>query len=94
MKTATTTKTRRHARADGKIVGIAVPQAPKPEEVMVDAIRECLSPEAIATIIAYLQPVNVDDAKAQRQVEMFSDRLTEAVGGSDRFNRLMERVGL
>lgn len=88
------TKTRKRTRPDGKVVNVSVPTDPTPQEMLSDAIRENLSPEAVATIIAYLQPVGVDDPKVQREVQWFSDQLTETLGGVDQFNRLMEEVGL
>jgi hypothetical protein len=81
-------------RPDGTTVRVTVPDDPKPEEMLIDAIRDNLSPQAVATIIAYLQPVSVDDARVQREVRWFSDQLTETLGGADHFNRLMEEVGL
>ena len=62
-------------------------------------IRDNLSPEAVATIIAFLQPAafyrpaNEDAAQALQQVEWFADTLT-AMLGVDEHNRLMEQLGL
>jgi hypothetical protein len=58
-----------------------------------------LSPEAVATIIAFLQPAafykpaNEDAMQALRQVEWFADTLTEMLGVEEH-NRLMEELGL
>ena len=63
------------------------------------AIRDNLSPEGIATIVAFLQPAafyrpaNDDAARALRQVEWFADTLT-AMLGVEEHNRLMEELGL
>jgi hypothetical protein len=63
------------------------------------AIRECLSPEAVATVIAFLQPAafykpaNDDAMKALQEVEWLADTLTEMLG-VDEHNRLMEELGL
>jgi hypothetical protein len=77
-----------------KKVRVTVPENPDPAEVMVDAIKDNLSPQAVATIIAYLQPARVKDAKVQREVEWFGEELVKAVGGSAALNQLMDEVGL
>ncbi|MEQ8784796.1 MAG: hypothetical protein RIC55_00795 [Pirellulaceae bacterium] len=62
-------------------------------------IRENLSPEAVATIIAFLQPAafykpaNNDTMQALRQVEWFADTLTDMLGVEEH-QRLMEELGL
>lgn len=62
-------------------------------------IRNNLSPEAVATIIAFLQtaafyrPANEDAMRALQQVEWFAATLTEMLG-VDEHNRLMEELGL
>jgi len=56
------------------------------QETFQKVIRDNLSPEAVATIIAFLQPAafykpaNKDAMQALRQVEWFSDMLTEMLG--------------
>jgi hypothetical protein len=63
------------------------------------AIRDNLSPEGIAAIIAFLQPAafykpaNADAIAALQQVEWLADTLTEMLG-ADEHNRLMEQLGL
>ena len=62
-------------------------------------IRENLSPEGVATIIAFLQPAafykpaNEDAINGLRQAEWLADTLTEMLG-VDEHNRLMEELGL
>lgn len=69
------------------------------QEAFEQVIRENLSPEAVATIIAFLQPAafykpaNQDAMNALRQVEWFADTLT-AMLGVDEHNRLMDELGL
>ncbi len=64
-----------------------------------EVIRANLSPEGIATIIAFLQPAafykpaNADALVALQQVEWLADTLTEMLG-ADEHNRLMEKLGL
>ena len=68
-------------------------------EVFEKVIRENLSPEAVATIIAFLQPAafykpaNENARQALRQVECLADTLTEMLG-VDEHNRLIEELGL
>ena len=57
-------------------------------------LREHLSPHAVATIAAYVQPVRTMDPDVVRQVRWFRELLTELVGGEDAMNRLCEEVGL
>ena len=69
------------------------------QEAFEKVIRDNLSPEGIATIIAFLQPAafykpaNEDALQALRQVEWFADTLT-AMLGVEEHNRLIEELGL
>lgn len=62
-------------------------------------IRDNLSPEGIAAIIAFLQPAafykpaNEEARQALRQVEWFADTLTDLLG-VDEHNRLIDALGL
>jgi hypothetical protein len=62
-------------------------------------IRDNLSPEGVATVIAFLQPAafykpaNADALAALQQVEWLADTLTEMLG-ADEHSRLMEKLGL
>ena len=93
MAKRTTIKTY-EAKAGGKKARVTIPENPDPAEVLVDAIKDNLSPAAVATIIAYLQPTRVKDAKVQREVEWFSGKLVEAIGGDAAFSQLCDEVGL
>ena len=57
-------------------------------------LREDLSPQAVAAVAAYLQPVRTMDPDIVRQVRWFRELLTDLVGGEDAMNRLCEEVGL
>ena len=61
---------------------------------MTDAIKDNLSPEAVAAIVAWLQPANTNDRGVDREVRWFADQLTEALGGAERLNDLMEELVL
>ena len=69
------------------------------QEAFEKVIRDNLSPEAVAAIIAFLQPAafykpaNEDATQALRQVEWFADTLREMIG-VDEQNRLMDELGL
>jgi hypothetical protein len=69
------------------------------QEAFEKVIRDNLSPEGVAAIIAFLQPAafykpaNEEAKQALCQVEWFADTLTELLG-VDEHNRLMEELGL
>ena len=66
---------------DGKKVRVTVPESASVES-LIDMVKEHLSPQAVAAIIAYLQPAKTKDAKINREIEWFSEKLVEAVGGN------------
>jgi hypothetical protein len=57
-------------------------------------IRDALSPEAVALIVAYLQPVSSTNRKAVREVEWFSGELVKMLGGSKALKGLFDEVGV
>ena len=79
---------------DGKKVRVTIPDNPRDEDVLFEAMKDNLSPEAVAVIIAYLQPVKTKNGNVDRQVAWFRDRLVELVGGDKAFNQLCEELGL
>ena len=79
------------ARADGRVVRVTVPE--NDEQDLFDAIREQMSPHAVAAIIAYLQPARTNNRDVDRQVRWFSDRLSELIG-ADELKRLIKELGL
>ncbi len=82
-----------HANDDDRMSG-AVDQ-----DAFEKVIRDNLSPEGVATIIAFLQPAafykpaNEDAVRGLRQAEWLADTLTDMLG-VDEVNRLMEELGL
>jgi len=64
------------------------------KDVLRDVLKDNLSPEAVAVIAAYLQPAHCGDERVDRQVQWFAERLAEALGGGDAFNRVCEELGL
>jgi len=82
-----------NARGDERMSGAVDQQAFK------KVIRDNLSPEAVASIIAFLRPAtfykpaNEDAMRTLRQVEWFADTLTDMLGAEEH-NRLMDELGL
>jgi hypothetical protein len=64
------------------------------EEDLFDALKDNLSPQAVAAIVAYLQPAQTKNEAVNRQLRWFSDRLTELVGGPGALGGLMDELGL
>ncbi|MGD9719898.1 MAG: hypothetical protein AB7O59_01640 [Pirellulales bacterium] len=69
------------------------------QEAFEKVVRDNLSPEGVATIIAFLQPAafyrpaNEEAVNGLRQAEWLADTLTDMLG-VDEVNRLMEELGL
>ena len=61
---------------------------------LVSALRENLSPEAVAAIASWLQPASTNDPKVNREIRWFSEQLAQALGGWDQQSRLAEDLGL
>ena len=79
---------------DGEKVRVTIPDDPKPSEMLTDAIRENLSPHAVAAIAAYLQPAHTNNSTVDREVQWFTEQLAQTLGGPDQQNRLAEELGL
>ena len=61
---------------------------------LADALRDALSPEAVATIACYARDVRTNDPNVNREVDWFADQLAEMLGGWPEQGRLMENLGL
>ncbi len=59
-----------------------------------DALRDNLSPEAVAAIASWLQPARTNDENVDREVRWFVEQLAQALGGWDQQSRLAEELGL
>jgi len=68
--------------------------AARSENALTDALRENLSPHAVAVVASYLHPVLTKDAGVDREIQWLVQQLAEAVGGWEQQNRLAEEVGL
>ena len=64
------------------------------EQDLFDALKDNLSPRAVAAIVAYLLPAKTKDKAVNHELEWFASRLTELVGGPEQQGRLAEEVGL
>jgi hypothetical protein len=76
-------KTYRHTRSDGSTVRVSVPEDPKPGELLADAIRDHLSPEAVCLIAAKLQPCygkGEAGQRAERECAWFGEFLIDLLG--------------
>ena len=62
-------------------------------EALKNEIREAISPQAVALMIAHLLCVDGDGAP-QREVRWFTDQLVDLCGGHDAVNTLYEEVGV
>ena len=58
-----------------------------------DHLREQLSPEAIVSIAAWLQPATTNNHSVNREVAWFQSRLVEMVG-TTQYNRIADDLGL
>ena len=73
---------------------VTIPEDPMPSEMLADAIRENLSPHAVAAIASYLQTVRTNNPDTDREVAWFAACLAETLGGWEQQNRLAEELGL
>ena len=78
---------------NGRKVRVTVPEDDK-TDVLRDAIRDSLSPQATATIVAYLQSASTNNPDVDAQVAWFAEQLVEALGGYEAQGRLADEVGL
>jgi hypothetical protein len=62
--------------------------------VLRGVLSDALSPEAVAAIVAYLQPAKTKNTAVNRELRWFTERLIELVGGPEQQGRLAEEVGL
>ena len=59
-----------------------------------EAIREQLSPHAVASIASHLQGARTNNQDVDRQVHWFTEELCRLLGGYEQQNRLAEEMGL
>ena len=72
---------------------VTVPENPKPEDLLMDAIRENFSPAAGADIAAYLHVDNTKNRQVNEQLQWFVEKLIGEVGFAG-YDHLLREVGL
>ena len=80
------------ANHNGRKVRVTVPE--NDEQDLFDAVREQLSPEAVASIAAHLGGASTNNQDVDRQVRWFADELVKLLGGNEHYTRLMGELGL
>ena len=63
-------------------------------EVVQNVLKDNLSPEAVAAMVSYLQPVSTRSSAVNKEIEWFSGQLLELLGGHEQQTRLAEELGL
>jgi len=81
------------ADINGRKVRVTIPEGIDEGDICA-ALKDNLSPQAVATIAAYLQPAKTKSPAVDREVRWFADQLMALVGGPEAQNRLAEEVGL
>jgi len=80
------------AEVNGRKVRVTVPE--NDESELFEAVREQLSPEAVAAIASCLQINRTNNPEVDRQVRWFHDQLCQLLGGYEHQARLAEELGL
>jgi len=80
------------AEVNGRKVRVTVPE--NDEQELFEAVREQLSPEAVASIVSHLQGARTNNQDVDRQVRWFAQELTKLLGGYEHQARLAEELGL
>ena len=80
------------AEVNGRKVRVTVPE--NDESELFEAVREQLSPEAVAAIASCLQINRTNNPEVDRQVRWFHDQLCQLLGGYEQQARLAEELGL
>ena len=61
---------------------------------MRDAIRDAMSPEAVAAAASFLLAGRCDDEETNIEVQWFANELIELLGGPEEQNRICREIGL
>ena len=87
---------RHEAVIRGRKTTVSVPQDPAPEQILIDAIKENLTPEAVALIAAKCQPVYAGcetGQRAERECAWFARQLIQALGQHE-YETICNELGL
>ena len=68
--------------------------SPVDEADLFEAIRDNLSPQAVAAVVTYLKAPATANEEVNRQLRWFADELTGLLGGADALAGLAEEIGL
>ena len=83
---------RDHGMGHKPVVHDTVPE--NDEQDLFDAIREQLSPHAVASIASHLQGASTNNGQVDRQVHWFTEELVKLLGGYEHQAHLAEELGL
>jgi len=61
---------------------------------MQEAIRDALSPDAVALAASYLLTARCDDEEVDLEVRWFAEQLIELLGGDEAFSQTCKGIGL
>jgi len=61
---------------------------------MQEAIRDALSPDAVALAASYLLTARCDDEEVDLEVRWFAEQLIELLGGDETFSQTCKGIGL
>jgi hypothetical protein len=78
----------------GRKTRVTIPDRPDPTAAMLDAIKDCLTPEPVAAIVSCLRINRTNNKDVDEQVHWFAEALTKALGGHEEQSRLAEELGL
>ena len=62
-------------------------------EALIDALRDNLTPEAVAAIACWLQPASTNDSDVNAEIQWFTRTLVEMIGRDD-FGRMVNELGI
>jgi len=63
-------------------------------QTLIDALRDNLSPAAVAAISAFIHDVRTPDEDVNRQAAWLADLMVDAVGGLESYSRLCDGLRL
>lgn len=63
------------------------------DDLLVEAVRGCMSPRAVAAVAAWLQPARTKDQDVNRQIDWLREKLIDMLGVKE-FNDLCDELGL
>jgi len=82
-------------KINGRETRVTIPDSdPTDEQILFDAMKDNFSPQAVAAIVAHLQPAATTNPNVDCQLRWFVDRLTDLVGGPEQLDSLCDELGL